>query len=178
MTFNLKQTTEMLKRFPSVVSAVVRYAPEAWLNENEGGSSWNVRQVLAHLIHAEHMVWIPRAGFLLQHGETEPFPSFAREPTAGVAATAELLSEFSAARARSIQQLRALRLTPEQLELRGTHPAFGSVRLRELLAAWAAHDLDHMHQITRVLAKQHSEGVGPWRAFLGVLRCDGHGDSA
>ncbi len=110
-------------------------------------------------------------------GESQPFPPFdrlgQRQAMEGKS-LAEVLEDFAAARAASLDELRALNLGPDELERRGTHPSFGSVTLSQLLATWAAHDLTHLHQISRVMAHQYREAVGPWSKFLGVLQCQGH----
>jgi hypothetical protein len=123
---------------------------------------------------------MPRARQILQAGEAEPFAPLDREGHArykGGKTLAQLLDEFARARAKSLDELRALKPTAQDLERRGRHPALGSVTLSELLATWAAHDLTHLHQIARTMAHQVREAVGPWARFLGVMQCAGHSEA-
>jgi hypothetical protein len=132
---------------------------------------------VAHLIHAEEENWIPRARIILEFGESRPFPPFDREGNFREfrgKTIDELLDEFARVRAESLQELSAFNLLPADLEKRGLHPALGEVTLSHLLATWAAHDLTHLHQISRVMALQYREAVGPWSTFLGVMQCNGH----
>jgi len=133
--------------------------------------------VVGHLIHGERVNWIPRARMLLQFGETQAFEAFDRwghvRESQGKS-LGQLLDEFARLRSENLDDLRALKLRLEDLARRGRHPAFGVVTLSELLATWAAHDLTHLHQISRVMAHQYREAVGPYNAYLGVLQCAGH----
>jgi hypothetical protein len=140
-----------------------------------------VRTVIAHLIHGEQADWMPRTRHILHAGETQPFAPFDREAHLryGKGKTlTQLLSDFANARAKSLDELRGLKLAPQDFERRGLHPALGSVSLAELLATWAAHDLTHLHQISRIMAHRVREAVGPWARFLGVMRCTGHSEEA
>src|SRR3954466_14355300 len=174
---NLQETVALLERTPGVLNALLRGLPDSWTMGREGEGSWNPFEVVAHLIHAEREDWIPRARCILDHGENQAFAPFDREgnfqPTRQLA-LAELLDEFARARSESLQQLDAMNLLPQDLEKKGKHPALGAVTLSELLATWAAHDLTHLHQISRVMAIQYREAVGPWSRFLGVMHCAGH----
>lgn len=147
--------------------------PEPWLKSNEGGNTWSPFDVVGHLIHAERADWIPRASIILEHGESRPFDPFDRfaqfEESKGKT-MAELLKTFAELRQGSLEALAQMRLTEEQLALAGTHPAFGRVTLGQLLATWVVHDLDHIGQIARVLAKQYTHEVGPWIEYLSILR--------
>lgn len=173
----LARVVALLERTPGALDALLRGLPVELTDSNEGGDSWSPREVVAHLSHAERTNWMPRVRHLLKFGESEAFPSFDRlgQRQRMDAPIGELLAEFAALRATSLDALRALTLGPEQLERRGLHPRLGPTTLSELLAAWASHDLTHMHQITRVLAYQYREAVGPWSKFLGVMHCAGHG---
>jgi hypothetical protein len=177
MEFNLQATISLLSRTPASLNALLRDLPEAWTSRNEGETTWSVFDVVAHLIYGENTDWIPRARIILQFGETHAFDPFDR---AGHVATsqgkslAQLLDEFAQARSESLAQLRALDLQAADLTRRGRHPAFGPVTLSQHLASWTAHDLTHLHQISRIMAHQYREAVGPWRAYLGVLQCAGH----
>lgn len=177
MQHNLQDTISLLARTPTALNALLRGLPETWTLTNEGGGTWSVSEVVEHLIYGERTDWIPRTKILLQFGESKAFEPFDRAGHARESqgkSLAQLLDEFARLRAESLDQLRALNLRPEDLARRGRHPAFGPVTLSELLAAWAGHDLTHLHQISRIMAYQYREAVGPFRAFLGVLHCAGH----
>jgi uncharacterized damage-inducible protein DinB len=181
MEQNLDQTVALLARTPAALDALLRDLLEAWTENNEGEGTWSVCTVVAHLIHAEHEDWMPRAKMILQSRETrtfEPFDREGHERFANNKTMRQLLDEFSRVRAQSLDGLKALRLTPDDLKRCGRHPALGRVTLSELLATWAAHDLTHLHQIVRILAHQYREAVGPWARFLGVMQCSGHSAAA
>lgn len=178
MEQNLDGTMAVLERTPAALDALLRGLPDEWTRGNEGDGTWSAFDVIVHLIHCEDEDWMPRLRTILDFGESRGFPPFDRwgnirewqERPLG-----DLLDEFAAKRTRNLDALRKLQLGPEQFELRGKHPSLGSVTLSELLATWAVHDLNHLHQISRVMASQYREAVGPWRAYLGVLQCEGHG---
>jgi DinB superfamily len=177
MEHNLQQTTSLLTRTPAVLNALLRDLPEAWTFQNEGENTWSVFDVVGHLIHAERTDWMPRARMILQFGDTqkfEPFDRLAHVRESQGKSLAQLLDEFARLRPENLAELRALYLKPDDFARRGRHPALGVVTLSELLATWAAHDLTHLHQISRIMAHQYREAVGPWSAFLGVLKCAGH----
>ncbi|HEX4543606.1 MAG TPA: DinB family protein [Candidatus Acidoferrum sp.] len=177
----LAQTISLLTRTPAALDALLGDLPETWTLRNEGENTWSAFDVVAHLIHAEHTDWMPRARMILQFGESKTFEPFDREgylrESQGKSqgkVLAQLLDEFARVRSENLSELRALNLRPEDLEQRGRHPAFGAVTLSQLLATWAVHDLTHLHQISRVLAHQYREAVGPWSVYLGVLQCASH----
>jgi len=178
MNHDLDHSIALLTRTPAVLDALLRNLPEAWTLQTEGEHTWSALDIVGHLIHCERTDWMPRAKWLLQHGETELFPPFDRwghiRECAGKALP-QLLDEFSAIRAENLAVLRAMNLRPEELSVRGRHPALGSVTLSELLAAWAAHDLNHLHQMSRVMAHQYREAVGPFKQYMGVMQCAAHG---
>jgi len=177
MEHNLENTIALLARTPGALDALLRPLPEMWTESNEGEGTWSVSEVVAHLIHAEHDDWMPRATMILQSGETHVFGPFDRDGylryTQGKT-LGQLLDGFSSVRNKNLANLRSLNLTPKDLNRLGKHPAFGSVTLSQLLATWAAHDLTHLHQISRIMAHQYREAVGPWSRFLGVMQCAGH----
>jgi DinB superfamily len=178
MNHNLQDTIALLSHIPAALDALLRDLPEAWTRRNEGENTMSAFDVVGHLIHAERTNWVPRVKTLLQFGETQPFGPFDRMGHAREVdgrSLAQLLDEFSGLRSQSLEELRALRLQPKDLERRGLHPALGPVTLSELLGTWAAHDLTHLHQISRVMAHQYRETVGPFQAYLGVMKCEGHG---
>jgi hypothetical protein len=177
MEHNLPHTIALLARTPIALNALLRDLPETWTLRNEGENTWSALDVLAHLIHGERTDWLPRARLLLQFGETHTFLPFDRsghvQESQGKSLE-QLLDEFTRLRSDNLAELRALGLRPADLERRGRHPSFGLVTLSELLATWAAHDLTHLHQISRVMAHQYRQAVGPWGAYLGVLHCAAH----
>ena len=177
MKHNLPHTISLLSRTPAALNAFLRDLPDTWTLPNEGESTWSVFDIVGHLIHGERTDWMPRARMILQFGETKAFEPFDRgghvRDSQGKS-LAQSLDEFAHVRSGNLDELRALNLRPEDLERRGRHPALGVVTLSELLATWAAHDLTHLHQISRVMAHQYREAVGPWSAYLGVLQCAGH----
>jgi len=167
----------MLTRTPATLDALLRDLPEAWTMRNEGGNSWSAFDVVGHLIHGERTDWIPRAKMILESGENrafDPFDRLAQERESRGKSLGDLLDEFTRARAENLTELKGLKLRPEDLARHGRHPSLGVVTLSELLATWAAHDLTHLHQITRIMAHQYREAVGPWSKFLGVMQCAGH----
>lgn len=177
MEHDLLDTVSLLARTPAVLDALLRDLPEAWTLRNEGDNSWSAFDVVGHLIHGERTDWMQRARVILQFGETqafEPFDRLGQVREVQGKSMGQLLDEFARLRAENLDELRALNLGREKLELRGRHPALGVVTLSELLATWAVHDLTHLHQISRVMAHQYREAVGPWSRYLGVLQCAGH----
>ena len=162
----------MLARTPGALDALLRGLPEGWITAHEGGATWSPFDIVGHLIHGERTDWIPRARMILEHGETRAFDSFDRFAQFAASqgrALSSLLDEFTALRTQSLSDLTALRITDADLDRRGRHPELGVVTLRQLLATWVAHDLDHVMQISRVLARQYSDDVGPWRAYLRII---------
>jgi hypothetical protein len=173
----LEETVAVLERTPGTLDALLRGLPEIWIARNEGDQTWSAREVLGHLIHGERTDWMPRARMILEFGESrefEPFDRWGHVQESEGKALGELLDELARLRAEGLGELRAMQLRPEDLARRGRHPALGVVTLGELLATWAAHDLSHLHQVTRVMAHQYREAVGPWREYLGVMHCAGH----
>ena len=172
VTFRLSDAEALLSATPSLLTAWLTPLPDTWTKANEGGETWSPFDVVGHLIHGEKTDWIPRLRTILEHGERKPFAPFDRfaqfEASQGKTLSA-LLAEFARVRAESLATLRGLSLTEADLDRRGTHPAFGGVTARQLLATWVAHDLDHVMQIARVLAFQYRHDVGPWREYLRVI---------
>jgi hypothetical protein len=180
MEYNLPDTIALLTRTPAALDALLRDLPETWTFQNEGENTWSAFDVVGHLIHAERADWIPRAKVILQFGETQPFEPFDRQGHAREVqgkSLGQLLDEFARVRTENLGELRALNLRPEDLARRGRHPSLGAVTLAQLLATWAAHDLTHLHQISRIMAYQYREAAGPWSRYLGVLQCAGHSSS-
>lgn len=178
---DLENTLALLVRTLSALDALLRGMPEFWTRSNEGGSTWSAFDVVGHLLHAEHADWIPRAKWILHFGDSRPFPPFDRsghEQLTRGKSIVELLDEFAQARSESLRELRAMNLHTADFERRGRHPSLGGVSLAQLLATWAAHDLNHLHQIARIMANQYRDEVGPWVRFLGVMHCNGHSEPA
>lgn len=172
MEFQIEQAIEVLSRTPAVLEAMLGDLSEPWVHNNYGEKTFSPFDVVGHLIHGERVDWIPRARIILEHGERKPFEPFDRyamyEASRGKS-MGELLHTFAELRAKNLDALRAMDISPEQLALRGTHPGLGPVTLENLLATWVAHDLNHIHQIAKSMAFQYREGVGPWREYLTVL---------
>ena len=163
----------LLVRTPVVLRALLDGLPDAAWYANEGPGTWSPFDVLGHLIHADHADWIPRARRILEHGESLPFEPFDREAQFRESegkSPSQLIAAFAEAREASLAALQAMELTDTDLNRTGTHPAFGRVTLGQLLATWVTHDLDHIAQIARVLAKRNAQAVGPWAAYLSVLK--------
>jgi hypothetical protein len=179
-THNLEHTFALLARTPAALDALLRDLPDVWSNRNEGNNSWSAVDIVGHLIHGERTDWLARARMVLRHGEAqtfEPFDRLGHTRDSQGKPLAQLLDEFAHLRSDNLAELRALTLRPEDLERRGRHPVFGPVTLSELLATWAVHDLTHLHQLSRVMAHQYRDAVGPWSQYLGVLHCAGHSSS-
>ncbi len=172
MQFTIDRSLAILARTPSVLEALLRDLPDDWVRADEGAATWSPFDVVGHLIHGERTDWIPRARIVLEHGESrpfEPFDRFAQFEASRGKRLGELLDEFAALRAANLQSLRAHGLAPADLARRGRHPELGTVTLEQLLATWVVHDLGHLAQITRTMAKQYGSAVGPWKAYLPVL---------
>lgn len=176
---DLDQTIALLSRTPAALNALLRDLPNEWTSRNEGENTFSAYDVVGHLIHGERTDWVPRMKRIFEHGESLPFDKFDRlaqfRESKGKTLP-ELLDEFARLRADNLEILRSMKLSQQDLDRRGMHAVLGSVTLSELLATWAAHDLTHLHQISRVMAHQYREAVGPWTKFLGVMRCAGHSD--
>ena len=170
--FTIEEGTAVLSRTPAVLDALLRGLPDGWIAAHEGGETWSPYDVVGHLIHGERTDWMARVRMILDHGESrtfEPFDRLAQFAASGGRTVAERLDEFAVLRRENLQALASLRLTGADLARRGRHPAFGTVTLRQLLATWVAHDLDHLVQISRVMARQYADEVGPWRAYLRII---------
>ncbi len=169
----LDECLAILTRTPATLDTFLRDLPAHLTNHNEGPGTWSPYDVIGHLIHAENADWIPRLTLILESGTNRPFQPFDREAqfqqSAGKSLP-ELLDEFADARRKSVAQLRGMNLQPEQLELKGMHPALGLVTARQLIATWTAHDLGHILQISRVMAKRYKHEVGPWAEYLSAMK--------
>lgn len=170
MDFQLAEAIEILERTPATVSALLNGLSNPWLHASEGPGAFSPIDVLGHLIYGEQTDWIPRARIIVESGEARPFDPFDRRGFLSIIEgqdVGELLAQFANLRKQNLAELQ--RLSPD-LDLAGTHPALGRVTMRQLLASWVVHDLGHIAQITRVLANQYREAVGPWREYLSVVK--------
>ena len=176
--FNLAEAAAILARTPATLAEFLSGLPDIWVRRDEGNDTWSAFDILGHLIVGERTDWMPRIRILLENGEArafDPFDRFAQFNESAGNSMEQLLTKFADLRRENLVALHALNLQSEDLAKRGRHPALGVVTLSELIAAWVVHDLTHVHQISRVMAHQYRDAVGPWSAFLGVLHCSGHG---
>jgi len=172
MTFRLEQTIEILSQTPGTLKSLLQGLSDPWVRSNEGDDTWSAFDIVGHLIHGEETDWIPRATIILEQGTNrkfEPFDRFAQFERFASHSMDDLLKLFRQRREENLDTLRGFGLTQEKLQLKGIHPDLGEVTLRQLLATWAVHDLSHINQITRVMAKQYGEEVGPWREYIRLL---------
>jgi hypothetical protein len=170
--FNLKDAVAVLERTPTSLTALLYGLPETWIRATEGEGTWSPYDVIGHLIHGERTDWIPRARQILA-GETRPFEAFDRTAQfteSQSKSLGELLEIFVDLRRENVTALVGMNLTEADLGLRGLHPELGEVTLSQLLATWVVHDLDHVAQIARTMAKAYGEATGPWDAYLSILR--------
>ncbi|MEO5741364.1 MAG: DinB family protein [Vicinamibacterales bacterium] len=172
MKFQLTDGIAVLERTPATMRALLAGLPDVWIEGNEGPNTFSPFDNVGHLIHGERADWIPRARIVLAQAENrrfEPYDRFAQVRESQGKSLAVLLDEFAQLRAENLATLRGWNLSEREFALEGEHPEFGPVTLRQLLATWVAHDLGHVAQTSRVMAKQYREAVGPWRAYLPVL---------
>lgn len=172
MDFQVERAVELLGRTPAALRALLAGVSDAWTRSDEGPETWSPFVTVGHLTYAEEVNWIPRARTILEHGEGrpfEPFDRFAQFERYRHLSLEALLDAFAARRRESLAALAAMKLAPERLALRGTHPEFGPVTLGQLLATWTVHDMNHVGQIVQTLAKQYREAIGPWRRFVPIV---------
>ena len=170
--FAIEEAAALLARTPAVLDAMLRGLPDTWTQAHEGGETWSPFDVLGHLVHGEQTDWLPRARMILADGVSrafDPYDRFAQFTLSAGRTLPDLLDEFAQLRAANLRDLLDMAITIDDLDRVGRHPAFGPVTLRQLLATWVAHDLDHIAQVSRVLARQYADEVGPWRAYLRVI---------
>jgi DinB superfamily len=172
MEFQLDHAKEILRRTPATLKSLLQHLPNEWALSNEGLDTWSPFDVMGHLIHGEETDWIPRAKIILGYDENrtfEPFDRFAMFEKSRGKSLGDLLILFERLRGESLRELDSMNLTSELLGKRGIHPELGAVTLSQLLSSWVVHDLGHIGQIVRVMAKQYREAVGPWQAYLPIL---------
>lgn len=169
MRFNLTDATTILTNTPTVLRHMLANLDEKWITSNYGSETFSPFDVLGHLIHGERCDWITRLNIILDHGTAKPFASFDRyamyEESKGKT-IADLLAEFATVRSENLQTLADLNLSDDDLARQGSHPALGIVTAEQLLATWAAHDLNHIHQIAKCMAWQYKDAIGPWRQYI------------
>ena len=173
MNFTLEKSLEILERTPKVLITMLQDISDDWTSANEGGETWSVYDILGHLIHGEKTDWVPRADIILSETTDKafkPFDRFAQFEDSKGKSLNQLLDEFKILREHNVEHLRSKKLTDKNLEEKGIHPAFGEVTLSQLLSTWVAHDLNHIAQISRVMAKQYLTEVGPWTAYLKIMQ--------
>ncbi len=172
LIFNLTETIILLERTPRVLNAMLSGLPDKWLYANEGHETWSPFDIVGHLIHGEKTDWIARTRMILEKGTSQPFKPFdrfAQFEESKNKSISDLLEEFEQLRKENLHALRQLNLTPADLQKKGLHPDFGEITLKQLLATWATHDLSHIRQISRVMAKQYKTDIGPWAKYLPVV---------
>lgn len=172
MKHDLARSIEILSRTPAALRALLGGVSESWTMVNYGPETFSPFDVVGHLIHGDRTDWITRARWIQEKGVREAFPPvdrFAQQRESRGKTLAMLLDEFATLRAQNLADLAAMNLDEGALGLVGRHPSLGAVTLRELLATWVVHDLDHTAQIARALAYQYRDEVGPWRAYLPIL---------
>ena len=173
MKFTLEKSLEILERTPNVLIAMLQDISADWTSPNEGGDSWSVYDIIGHLIHGEKTDWVPRTEIIISENSDKkftPFDRFAQFEASKGKTLNQLLTEFKTLRESNVEQLRSKKITDKSLEEIGIHPAFGNVTLSQLLSTWVVHDLNHIAQISRVMAKQFKVEVGPWTEYLRILQ--------
>lgn len=173
MALDLADTLDLLERTPGVLDSLLRGTSPSWHARDEGPETWSAVDVLGHLVYGEETDWVPRARIILEHGDGrpfEPFDRFAQKRLFAGWSLERLLDRFAELRRANVEAVRSWELTEAQLDLAGRHPELGRVTLQELLATWAVHDLNHLAQISRVMAKRYADEVGAWRDYLSILK--------
>ncbi|ASW75868.1 hypothetical protein IQ37_11810 [Chryseobacterium piperi] len=172
MSFNLHKAIEVLERTPKVLTSLLEGLSDEWIYNNEGEETWSPFDVIGHLIHGEKTDWMVRTEVILSNGPDKtfaPFDRFAQFEQSKGKTISQLLEEFQKLRKNNLSILQSKHITDEDLNKTGIHPALGNTTLKHLLSTWVAHDLGHIAQISRVMAKQYKNDVGPWREYLAIL---------
>ncbi|TPN85123.1 DinB family protein [Aquimarina algicola] len=173
MNFELDKSIEILRNTPLVLKTMLDGLSEEWIKNNEGENTWSPYDILGHLIVGEQTDWIVRVKIILSDSENkffEPFDRFAQFNQDQTKPISDLIIEFKSLREKSLKELTSLHITQKDFDRIGIHPEFGKVTLKQLISTWAVHDLGHIAQISRVMAKQYTEEVGPWYNYLGILK--------
>lgn len=169
MNFSLDKSIEILTATPPVLQAYLGHLSDEWLHGNEGGNTWSPYQVAQHLVTAEKTNWIPRMEVALSDKPIRTFKVFVRMEEAERQTISEILNEFSRLRSQNLVTLKSKNITQADFERTAIHPEFGEIKMSQLLATWTAHDLSHIAQISRVMAKQYKDAIGPWTAYLPIM---------
>lgn len=171
MKFELNQSIDVLSRTPGTLNTLLRGLPNDWTHQNEGPDSWSPFDVIGHLIHGEKTDWVPRATLIMGNGDKhfQPFDRFAMFEASKGKSLDQLLDEFQVLREEGLERLKSLNIQESDLEKEGIHPYFGNITLRNLLSTWVTHDLNHIYQIVRVMAKLYKEETGPWPEYIRLL---------
>lgn len=171
MEFKLSQAIEILSRTPAVVETLLTGLSDNWTMNNEGGETWSPYDIIGHYIEGEKNDWVTRMEIILGDAEKnfKPFNRFAQFEDSKGKTLLQLLDEFKQLRKNNLFKLQSANLTEEDLDKTGVHPAFGNVTLRQLLSTWVVHDLSHINQMSRVMAKQYKEAIGPWTEYFNVI---------
>lgn len=172
MKFGLDKSYEILERTPAVLRSILAGLSDDWIMNNEGPDTFSPYDVVGHLVHGEKTDWASRAKMILEHGASKtfvPYDRFAMYEESKGRSLLQLLDEFEILRKKNIQWMKSLQLTETDLAKKGIHPKFGEVTLRQLLSTWVIHDLTHLAQMTRVMAKQYKEEMGPWVEFFRIM---------
>jgi len=175
--FDLDETIAVLSRTPAALDALLRGLPETWVRRNEGDGTWSAYDIVGHLAILERTDWMMRVRRILEDGESRAFDRvdrFAQMKEGQEQSLEQRLDDFAGRREENLDALKGLNLTTDDFARRGMHPALGPVTLGNLLASWPVHDLTHLHQLSRVMAHQYTNAVGPWTRFMGVMQCAGH----
>ena len=172
MNFDLNKTTDLLERTPKILEDLLSGLSEDWILNNEGDNTWSPYDIVGHLIHGERTDWMARLEIILHKDDKKfiPYDRFAQYKESEGKSLQQLLSEFALLRKENLQKLKSLHLTEDDLNKTGIHPEFGEVRLKQLLSTWTIHDLTHIAQITRVMAKQYKKAIGPWIKYFRLMQ--------
>ncbi|WP_127019912.1 DinB family protein [Flagellimonas beolgyonensis] len=173
MIFELDRSKEILERTPNVLDTLLTGLSKEWTENNEGKNTWSPYDIVGHLIFGEKTDWIVRIKTILKNSENklfEPFDRFAQRNEDQNRPISDLINEFKLLREKNLNELESLNISQKDYERIGIHPEFGNVTLKQLISTWAVHDLGHIAQITRVMAKQYTKEVGPWINYLGILK--------
>ncbi len=173
MQYNINEAIEILERTPKVLKHLLSGLSKEWISNNEGENTWSPYDVIGHLVHGEEVDWLARTKIILEFEETktfEPFDRFAQFEKSKGKSIHKLLEEFEQLRKANLEALKSLNISDADLDKKGSHPGLGTVTLKNLLACWVAHDLSHIAQISRVMAKQYSSEIGPWHEYLAIMK--------
>ncbi len=173
MKFSIEKSIEILERTPTILESYLNDLSQDWIKKNEGENTWSPYDIIGHLVHGEKTDWIVRLKVILNdldNKQFEPFDRFAQMSLDTKRPISELLKEFRDLREMNLNELKALQLVEKDFKRKGIHPELGEVSLTQLISTWVVHDMGHIAQISRVMAKQYESEVGPWVKYLGILK--------